>query len=311
MGTWGAALYSSDFAADLRARIAMVARLPLDEERLLEVICSTEKSSAENPADADHTVFWLVVADQFEKRGIFSTRARDMALAIIDGGKDSAMMQNLGMRPVDLRKRAANLEALRARLAAQPHVSHRRKTIDTPQPYVFEIGGVYAFPLNEGKPINPYMSPKQLSRSSWSPNGFGLILVIGRGRAFDYFAWYQAVTAHEVLPSPPDTSHLVSEVRWAPPIYGTCSAAHFRKIEFKQVGLFPILQTRVDHFFPHLAPGTPYAIADISIANGMKIENREVRRRWRRPDGKLALIIYPPPPTIAELLESPAEVHSP
>src|SRR5712672_555170 len=118
MGAWGTGLYSSDFAADLRAVVAVVSRLPLDEEGLIEAICDAEKSAAENPADEDHTIFWLVLADQFEKRGIFSARVRDMALAIIDGGKDAAMMQQFGMKPVDLRKRVANIGELRARIVA-------------------------------------------------------------------------------------------------------------------------------------------------------------------------------------------------
>jgi hypothetical protein len=64
---------------------------------------------------------------------------------------------------------------------------------------------------------------------------------------------------------------------------------------------------RLDRFFPHLAQGTSYAIHDVSLANGMAIKGRGVRpRRWRRPDGKLEVIVYPPPPTIAELMGSAA-----
>src|ERR1700746_1685999 len=99
MGAWGIGLYSGDFALDLRAVVAAVSRLPLDGEALVNAVCETEKSVAENPTDEDHAIFWLVLADQFEKRGIFSARARGMALAIIDGGKDAAMMQKLGMKP--------------------------------------------------------------------------------------------------------------------------------------------------------------------------------------------------------------------
>jgi hypothetical protein len=40
---------------------------------------------------------------------------------------------------------------------------------------------------------------------------------------------------------------------------------------------------------------------------GVKISGREVApRRWRRPDGKLERIVYPPRPTIAELMGSAA-----
>jgi hypothetical protein len=60
---------------------------------------------------------------------------------------------------------------------------------------------------------------------------------------------------------------------------------------------------RVACFFPHLAPGTAYAVKDISIANKMEIKPG---RHWRRPDGKIERIVYPPRPTIAELMQSPA-----
>jgi hypothetical protein len=134
MGTWGTGLYSGDFAADLRSTVSAVLRLPLDEDGLVEAICGAETDAAKNPADEDHTVFWLVLADQLSKRGIFSARVRDMALAIIDGGQDAAMMRKLGMKPADLLKRTANLGELRARIAAQPTISKPRKSIRQPSP---------------------------------------------------------------------------------------------------------------------------------------------------------------------------------
>src|SRR5439155_815925 len=76
MGAWGIGLYSGDFARDLKATISAVCRLPLDEEALVDAICQSESSAARDPADADHTTFWLVLADQFEKRLIFSRRVR-------------------------------------------------------------------------------------------------------------------------------------------------------------------------------------------------------------------------------------------
>jgi len=190
-----------------------------------------------------------VLADQFEKRGIFSARVRDMALAIIDGGQDAATMQKLGMKPADLRKRAAKLGELRARIVAQPMVSKPRKTMARPEPYVFEAGGVYAYPTRGGDTINPYMGPKQFDRTKWRPDGFGLMLVIGRGRAFDYLPWYQAATSAEVVPSIPDRTNLVGEIRWGLPFYGTCNPAHFRKMELAEIGVFPIDQARIDRFF--------------------------------------------------------------
>lgn len=308
MGAWGTGLYAGDFAADLRNVVRAASRLPLDEAGLVRAICESEKSAADDPADEDHTIFWLVLADQFEKRGIFSARVRDMALAIIDGGKDAAMMQKLGMKPADLRKRAAKLGELRARIAAQPMASRPRKTMQRPEPYVFEVGGVYAYPTLGGDTINPYLGPTRFDRSKWGSDGFGLMLVIGRGRALDYLPWYHAATSLAVTPSIPDRASLISKVRWGLPIYGTASPSPFRKkMEIEELGVFPIPQARIDHFFPHLAPGTVYAVQDISLCNSMEITGRmPAGHHWRRPDGKLERIVYPLRPTIAELMEGAA-----
>jgi len=305
MGAWGTGLYAGDFALDLRGVVAAVSRVPLDEDAMVTALCATEKSAAENPADEDHAIFWLVLADQFEKRGIYSARVRDMALAIIDGGADAAMMQKLGMKAPDLRKRAAKLAELREHLVAQPTVSKPRTTMKGPVPYVFEVGGVYAYPTLHGEVINPYFSAKRFDRSTWHSDGFGLMLVIGRGSVFGYLPWYHAVISRQVLPSIPDRSQLFDDNGWSLPVYGNCNPAHFRKMELKEIGVFPIDPERVAYFFPHLAPGTVYAIKDISIANKMKITARpEPSPRWRRPDGKLERIVYPPRPTIAELMGS-------
>src|SRR5215472_11913831 len=128
MGAWGIGLYSGDFSRDLKVTISAVCRLPLDEEALVDAICESETSAATDPGDEDHTTFWLVLADQFEKRRIFSKRVLQTAVAIIDDGKDAAMLQALGMKAADFRKRAGRLAELRGRLLAQPEVSGERKT---------------------------------------------------------------------------------------------------------------------------------------------------------------------------------------
>ncbi len=117
------------------------------------------------------------------------------------------------------------------------------------------------------------------------------MLIVGRGRAFDYLAWYHAARAAEVVSAVPDRETLVGDIRWVPPAYGTCSPAHFRKMELIEIGVFPVNPPRID-----------YAINDISIVGSREIGRPEGRRRWRRPDGKLELIVYPPPPTLAELM---------
>src|SRR5438477_11199261 len=70
MGAWGAGLYSSDMAADMRATIKSVLRLPFDEDRIVDILRDCERHAADDPDNEDHTTFWLVLANQFEKRGV-------------------------------------------------------------------------------------------------------------------------------------------------------------------------------------------------------------------------------------------------
>jgi hypothetical protein len=175
-----------------------------------------------------------------------------MALAIIEGGK--------------------------AATTIQAQASGERKTIKAPEPYVFNLYRVYAYPTRGDEPINPDMSARFFNRAGWHPDGFGLMLVVGRGRAFGYLAWYSAVRAAEVVPTVPDREALICSVRWtAPPFCGMCNPAHLRKLELSEVGVFRVEAARVDQFFPHLAPGNSYAVSDISIANRIKIVEHAAR----------------------------------
>src|SRR5437660_2901864 len=140
MGAWGAGLYSSDMAADMRAVIKSALRLPVAEDRIVEILSDCEPRAAADPNNEDHTIFWLALADQFEKRGVAHAPTREKAIAIIDRGDDLAMMEKRGMKQADLRKRGARLAELRARLAAVPRASKPRATIKAPEPYVLEVG---------------------------------------------------------------------------------------------------------------------------------------------------------------------------
>src|SRR5689334_3726173 len=97
MGEWGAGLYSGDFAADLRSAVSAVARLPLEPDELVRALIDTEPAAANHAGDPDHTTFWLILADQFARRGIVSKPAHERALAILESGADLAMRQKLGM----------------------------------------------------------------------------------------------------------------------------------------------------------------------------------------------------------------------
>src|SRR2546423_3708218 len=92
MAAWGAGLYSSDMAADMRAVIKSALRLPYGEDRIVEILSDGERRAATDPNDESHTTFWLVLADQFEKRGVAHAPTCEKATAIIDRGDDLPMM---------------------------------------------------------------------------------------------------------------------------------------------------------------------------------------------------------------------------
>ena len=90
MGAWGAGLYANDDALDLRSSLAAVCRLPYDGDQLVELLSRLNPDSHDATCEG-HSTFWLVIADQFHKRGIRSV-ARERALACVfrsDPGTDS------------------------------------------------------------------------------------------------------------------------------------------------------------------------------------------------------------------------------
>jgi hypothetical protein len=276
VGVWGTSLYSGDFAMDLRATIGAVVRLPFDADRLIEILCETVPSAANDPGNEEHTQFWLVLADQFAKRGIASERLRDKALRIIEDGQDTAALAKLGMKSGDLRKRVRVLSDLRARIVAAPVIDKPRTVLRKPQPLLMEIGDVMVYPTCGGNCINPYFASKELIKQytpagpvPWSQDGWAAMVIIDRGRAFDFLSWYRAVAVAEARREKPSIPSLLGDVRWCLGSPGTCSASHFKKMEIEKIGTLAVDPSLVERVFPGLRPGVSAAVSDISIANAM------------------------------------------
>jgi len=103
MGSWGLGLYQDDSAADLRSMIATLANLPATGDRILEIILDTWKEAVGLDADGGPT-FWLVIADQFERRGIACSKVYEQALSAIDTGADLRDLEARGAEQRDLKK---------------------------------------------------------------------------------------------------------------------------------------------------------------------------------------------------------------
>jgi hypothetical protein len=295
MGVWGTGLYSSDMAADMRATIKSVLRLPLDEDRIVNILCDGERTAANDPNDEDHTTFWLVLADQFEKRGVAHAPTREKAIAIIDRGDDLTMMESRGMKLADLRKRGAKLAELRARLAAAPRSSKPRATIKAPQPYVLEVGVLYACPVKRSSCLTPYLRDNYYADTPWIPDGWRQFVILDRGRVFDYLAWYQPIVCKKPVQQKPQLSEAGADLWWEIDTPKTCSQRYVDCMQIEAIGPLPVdMEKAKARFAKRGRPGIVFlgwsahwgAINDITIADCMNPSSHDWEVRYA-PKGLL------------------------
>lgn len=197
MGAWGAGLYQNDYALNLKNTISLVSKIPRDGERLLEVLWQMQCDSGID--EEDECTFWLVVADQFERRGIACPSAFSKALVIIDDGQDIRCMEGLNQK--DIIKRQRLLLELAERLRS-PRPERPMKTARKPPEYVVEVGDIYAYPTMKGKAVNAWFPTWE--KAGFQPDGWGALVVLQKGRAFDWLPWVSvaALTVpHERRPS--------------------------------------------------------------------------------------------------------------
>jgi hypothetical protein len=303
MGVFGAGLYSGDFAMDLRSTISAVARLPYDGDKLVQILCESEPTAANNPDDEDHNTFWLVTADQFAKRAIVCERARDKALAIIDSGADVAMLGKLGMKPSDLRKRQKMLLELRERITAPAVRQKPRPVLKKPQALLMDVGDVFVYPTFGGRCRNPYFPSREMDRlgtmaPAWTQDGWSAMVIVDCGRAFDFLAWYRPLTVSRATAHKPALDELRGEVLWKLARAGTCSPLHFKRMEFEKIGVLPVDGDKLRRSFPGMQSGTSAAVSDISIANGVSVAPYTREALMPRPGEPLNYSRGRPYPTI-------------
>ena len=203
MGSWGLGLYADDSAADLRSMIATLARLPASGDRILQILLDSWKEPVGLDADGGPT-FWLVIADQFERRGIKCSKALDQALSAIATGADLRDLEARGAEPGDLKKRAKLLSGLAERFRS-PRPPRQEPKRSKPPPLVVAPGEVYRFPTMADQAFNPYLPSWEqggFNGTGFKPDGWGALLIVATGMAFDWFPW-GAVSGLTVDPSRP------------------------------------------------------------------------------------------------------------
>ena len=298
MGAWGPGLYSDDFALDLRGMVKSAARLPFAPDKLLELLCAAAPESAADPEDEGHTVFWLVVADQFAKRGIDCPPARDRALGIIADGSDLRMMEALDMDAKALTKRRTMLDELRVRLAAPVATGRPRTTLKAPQKLLLGAGDAVTYPVCKREPINPYTAGMDHPYvKAWRQDGWGAFVVAECGHAFEFLAWYRPFVIAEPFAEQPNLDDPLTAGRWLLRNPGTLSARHLTNMELRRLGAVPFDPAKFERLFPQRASPVQRAVNDISLANQITVHDVDANEEYRVTHG------YSPTPRINGLSE--------
>ncbi len=308
MGVFGTGLYSGDFAMDLRTTISAVSRLPFDGDQLADILSSTEQGAAHQTDDEDHTVFWLVIADQFAKRSIVCDRVRNRALEIIDSGADLAMNEKRGMSPSDLAKRRKMLMEVRERITAPVLQKRPRTVLKKPQELLMGVGDVFVYPTFGGRCINAYAASRELDRLGtgapvWRQDGWAAMVIVGRGRAFDFLAWYRPLAIARATDQKPALEDIGGELLWRLASAGTCSAMHFKRMEFEKIGTLQLDQDKLRRSFPEMPPGTSSAVNDISLCNHVSVAPYVSEDLIPRPGEPRSFRRGRPYPTILSIAE--------
>jgi hypothetical protein len=234
MGAWGGGLYDSDFALDLKATINGVLRAPLSDDEVLAEI----RASHGQRVGADALDYWLVLADQLERRGMRRSEVFERAIAIVEAGEDVAILEELEAEPETIAERRKATAKLVERLRV-PRPAKPRRPLKEPQPLLLERGEALTWPTDRGGSINPYVREDLLWKlGGFTQDGWGFGIVTAAGHHYDVLAWY----AVQVLkwrraerPSPELAVHCPRSAYH----YGTISELHLKRARVERLGLVP------------------------------------------------------------------------
>ena len=229
------------------ARVLLVAGRPLQRAgRALrpvrdsddEVLAAIWASHGEGAVEADALDYWLVLADQFERRGIRRQDVFERAIAIIDAGEDLSMLEELEAEPKTIAERRKETTNLAERLR-DPRPAKPRRPLKKPQPLLLEPGEALTWPTDRGDSINPYVPEESLWKlGGFTQDGWGFGIVTEAGHQFHVLAYY----AVQVLkwrraerPSPELAVHCPRSAYH----YGTISKLHLKRARVERLGRVP------------------------------------------------------------------------
>lgn len=272
MGQWGGGLYDDDEACDVRDTVSLLSKMPGDGESILRIVL--EQCDRDENLDEDGcAAFWLVMADQFVRRGITCDRVVQLALAAIDNGADLRDLEARGVDANGLSERQKLLSKLRERIVnAKPPRS--RKVPRSPPKCAVAVGQIYSFPTMDGQGFNAWSS--SWGEAKFNPNGWGSLVVLEVGRMFDWFPW----GAYTPLVTDPRIEPDFNAAKASRTLFSDGVAffapkeSHMKKMRMKLLGCIDVSRSAVDKL-KSLSGKTPKraVICDWSICTGALSRN--------------------------------------
>ena len=267
MGAWGEGLYEDDEACDVRDFISLLSKMPGDGDSILQLALEQFERD-ENLDDDGCPTFWMVVADQFAKRGIECDRAMKQALLSINSGADLADLKARGMEPQGLKARKTVHEKLKEKIT-NPKPSSSRRIPKAPPKMIVEVGEIYTFPTMSGSGFNAWFS--SWDEAGFVPNGYGSLIILDVGRVFDWFPW----AAYTPLVTNPVREPSLNEVLGAKTLFSNGLAyfapkkSHMTKMGMKLLGKVEVSQESVAEL-KKLSDSSPKdaVMCDWSICSG-------------------------------------------
>jgi len=152
MGAWGEGLYDDDEACDVRDTISLLSKMPVCGDEILELILEQFERNTDLNDDGAPT-FWMVVADQFAKRGIECEKAMGLGMEAIDSGADLRDLESREMDPRGMRARQKVHSKLIERIN-NPKPPGSRRLPKSPPKFAVQVGEVYSYPTMNGTGFN-------------------------------------------------------------------------------------------------------------------------------------------------------------
>ena len=235
MGAWGPGLYDNDFALDLKATIKGLLRAPLTED---EVLAELKASCGDGLEGLEAHEYWLVLADQLERRGIPRRDVFERAITVIEAGHDIAMLEQLEADPKAFRNRRRETADLLVRLR-EPRPAKPRNVLKKPQPFVLEPGQALIWPTDRGNSINPYVAEEaRWKLGGFNHDGWGFGVVTDAGHQFHVLAFY-AVQVMKWRREQRPSLDLAVHCPRSPHQYGTIRNLHLKRAQVERIGSLP------------------------------------------------------------------------